>query len=153
MTASLPTVARRFTSMHRRSSSSKHWVANSSMCILRKLVAFLIVLSTCAGAEQLVVNTWPFTNATSAAWAALQRGDAAVEAVLAGASVCERQQCDGTVGFGGSPDEQGETTLDAMVVDGVRTSAHGSLCRIMMHQSLSYRPDMPSSHNCCASAS
>ena len=27
-------------------------------------------------------------------------------------------QCDTTVGYGGSPDEDGETTLDAMVMDG-----------------------------------
>lgn len=35
-----------------------------------------------------------------------------------GCSVCEREQCDGTVGYGGSPDENGETTLDAMIMDG-----------------------------------
>ncbi|XP_077984328.1 N(4)-(Beta-N-acetylglucosaminyl)-L-asparaginase-like isoform X2 [Glandiceps talaboti] len=28
-------------------------------------------------------------------------------------------QCDGTVGYGGSPDEDGETTLDAMIMDGI----------------------------------
>lgn len=27
-------------------------------------------------------------------------------------------QCRKTVGFGGSPDESGETTLDAMIMDG-----------------------------------
>jgi len=32
--------------------------------------------------------------------------------------VCEREQCDTTVGYGGSPDENGETTLDAMIMDG-----------------------------------
>lgn len=35
-----------------------------------------------------------------------------------GCSACEEQQCDFTVGWGGSPDEQGETTLDALVMDG-----------------------------------
>ncbi len=35
-----------------------------------------------------------------------------------GCSHCEAAQCDGTVGYGGSPDEQGETTLDAMIMDG-----------------------------------
>lgn len=30
----------------------------------------------------------------------------------------EEEQCDRTVGFGGSPDENGETTLDAMIMDG-----------------------------------
>ena len=42
----------------------------------------------------------------------------ALDAVVAGCSACERHQCDGTVGYGGSPDENGETTLDAMVMDG-----------------------------------
>lgn len=41
-----------------------------------------------------------------------------VDAVEAGCTVCEIDQCDGTVGYGGSPDENGETTLDAMIMDG-----------------------------------
>lgn len=32
--------------------------------------------------------------------------------------MCEREQCDGTVGYGGSPDENGESTLDALIMDG-----------------------------------
>ena len=53
------------------------------------------------------------------AWKALRRKPSdAVQAVVAGCSQCERDQCDGTVGFGGSPDEKGETTLDAMIMDG-----------------------------------
>jgi isoaspartyl peptidase/L-asparaginase-like protein (Ntn-hydrolase superfamily) len=42
----------------------------------------------------------------------------ALDAVQKGCSTCEDEQCDGTVGFGGSPDEHGETTLDAMIMDG-----------------------------------
>lgn len=41
---------------------------------------------------------------------------------LQGCSVCEEQQCDFTVGYGGSPDEAGHTTLDAMLMDGVNQS-------------------------------
>lgn len=45
---------------------------------------------------------------------------------MKGCTKCEELQCDGTVGFGGSPDETGETTLDAMVMDGV-TMAVGAV--------------------------
>lgn len=40
-------------------------------------------------------------------------------ALLQGCGECERLQCDFTVGYGGSPDEEGETTLDALIMDGV----------------------------------
>ncbi|KAK4318634.1 hypothetical protein Pmani_010381 [Petrolisthes manimaculis] len=67
----------------------------------------------------LVINTWSFTNATEKAWDILfnKRGSA-LDAVEQGCTVCEVEQCDGTVGYGGSPDENGETTLDAMIMDG-----------------------------------
>jgi len=42
----------------------------------------------------------------------------AIDAVVAGCTVCELEQCDGTVGYGGSPDENGETSLDALIIDG-----------------------------------
>ncbi|CAI4214691.1 unnamed protein product [Parascedosporium putredinis] len=68
-----------------------------------------------------VINTWggPFTVATDAAYASLLLPDAsALDAVEVGCSACERDRCDGTVGYGGSPDEACETTLDAMIMDG-----------------------------------
>ena len=46
---------------------------------------------------------------------------AAPSCLSKGCARCEKDQCDLTVGFGGSPDETGETTLDAMIMDGVRT--------------------------------
>lgn len=87
----------------------------------------------------LVINTWNFLEANRQgmfyylyysdishtnvgmflAWVALvEHNGSALDAVVAGCSACERLQCDGTVGFGGSPDENGETTLDAMLMDG-----------------------------------
>ncbi|XP_055631263.1 N(4)-(Beta-N-acetylglucosaminyl)-L-asparaginase-like [Toxorhynchites rutilus septentrionalis] len=67
----------------------------------------------------LVVNTWGFQNATLKAYHSLIFDKlSAIDALIEGCSVCEREQCDGTVGYGGSPDENGETTLDAMVMDG-----------------------------------
>ncbi|CAI5531244.1 unnamed protein product [Closterium sp. Naga37s-1] len=66
----------------------------------------------------MVVNVWPFLEANSRAWEVLTRGGSALDAVVEGCNVCEVLQCDGSVGYGGSPDEKGETTLDAMVMDG-----------------------------------
>ncbi|VDK70421.1 unnamed protein product [Litomosoides sigmodontis] len=55
-----------------------------------------------------------------------------MESLLEGLTACERSQCDGTVGFGGSPDEKGETRLDALVYDGLNheMGAVGSLPNI-----------------------
>lgn len=66
----------------------------------------------------MVVNTWDVTEATHAAWHVLKKGGAALDAVERGCTACEEAQCRGTVGFGGSPDENGETTLDAMIMNG-----------------------------------
>lgn len=69
----------------------------------------------------VVVSTWPFREAVRAAWrvvSASEGGGSAIDAVVAGCSACEELRCDGTVGPGGSPDENGETTLDALVMNG-----------------------------------
>ncbi|XP_037941395.1 putative N(4)-(beta-N-acetylglucosaminyl)-L-asparaginase GD10667 [Teleopsis dalmanni] len=66
----------------------------------------------------LVINTWAFEEANIAAWEALQNTGRPIDAVIAGCGKCEELQCHGTVGYGGSPDENGETTLDAMLMDG-----------------------------------
>ncbi|ESO03549.1 hypothetical protein HELRODRAFT_79843 [Helobdella robusta] len=67
----------------------------------------------------LVISTWNFDQATKAAWEFLTKlGKSSVDAVVAGCSKCEIDRCDGSVGEGGSPDENGESTLDALVMDG-----------------------------------
>lgn len=66
----------------------------------------------------IVLNTWPFTEATQAAWNVGEGGGRALDAVHAACRSCEVAQCDGTVGYGGSPDEEGSTSLDAMIMDG-----------------------------------
>ena len=98
------------------------------------------VLLGCAGlvsaapkvASVLAINTWPWTNATASAFETLAQGRTAVDAVEAGCSACERLQCDGTVGFGGSPGSDGEVTLDAMIMDGATSDlgAVGCLRRV-----------------------
>ncbi|KAK3313179.1 nucleophile aminohydrolase [Apodospora peruviana] len=83
-----------------------------------------------------VINTWagPFTAATDAAYLSLlsKADSSAINAVELGCATCERNQCDGTVGFGGSPDEDCETTLDAMIMDGtsMKSGAVAGLRRI-----------------------
>ena len=66
----------------------------------------------------IVVNTWPWPNATDAGWASLLSTSSPLDAVEHGCTQCEVDQCDGSVGFGNHPDENGETTLDAMIMDG-----------------------------------
>lgn len=81
----------------------------------------------------VVINTWPFTNATAEAWHVISSDKgSALDAVESGCTVCEMEQCDGTVGFGGSPNEDGETTLDAMIMNGVThdVGAVGCLKRV-----------------------
>jgi N4-(beta-N-acetylglucosaminyl)-L-asparaginase len=77
----------------------------------------------------IVMNTWPFGVPCDYAWNVLKTTDDSLSAVMAGCSKCEELQCDGTVGFGGSPDEQGETTLDAMIMDG-KTHDAGSVASL-----------------------
>jgi len=53
------------------------------------------------------------------AWHVLSKeGGTAVNAVVAAGTRCEEEPCASFVGFGGSPDEHGETALDAMIMDG-----------------------------------
>ncbi|EDW74947.2 uncharacterized protein Dwil_GK15948 [Drosophila willistoni] len=70
----------------------------------------------------MVINTWNFTKANSHAWRILNRTPGGLgqtrNAVVEGCNRCEKLQCDLAVGLGGSPDEAGDTTLDAMIMDG-----------------------------------
>ncbi|XP_043560809.1 N(4)-(Beta-N-acetylglucosaminyl)-L-asparaginase-like isoform X1 [Chiloscyllium plagiosum] len=73
----------------------------------------------------LAVTTWPYHSAVQTAWNTLQSGGSALDAVEDGCSRCEIDQCRGTVGYGGNPDEHGETTLDAMIMNGDTMEAGG----------------------------
>lgn len=88
-------------------------------CVCLSLLTTLVMVVSGGGEKSvpIVITTWNFTNATTKAWEVIQ-GGSALDAVEEGCSVCEREQCDGTVGYGGSPDGNGETTLDAMMMDG-----------------------------------
>ena len=60
------------------------------------------------GTWPVVITTWGFKNATESAWQVLQNNGTALDAIEQGCLTCEREQCDHTVGYGGSPDENGE---------------------------------------------
>jgi N4-(beta-N-acetylglucosaminyl)-L-asparaginase len=70
----------------------------------------------------LVINTWGWPAPTERAWAVLQSAGGSesgvVDAVVEGCAVAERDLVIDSVGYGNHPDESGETTLDAMVIDG-----------------------------------
>ncbi|KAJ8986093.1 hypothetical protein NQ317_003388 [Molorchus minor] len=91
---------------------------------MRKQIIFIfyIGINICYAGIPLVVNTWNFRHATQGAWEVLKggtdEGDNALDALTLGCQVCQDEQCDNTVGYGGSPDENGETTLDALIFDG-----------------------------------
>eukprot|EP00755_Sulcionema_specki_P003800 Sspe_Gene.28497::Locus_12971_Transcript_1_2_Confidence_0.400_Length_1758::g.28497::m.28497/K01444/AGA, aspG; N4-(beta-N-acetylglucosaminyl)-L-asparaginase len=76
-----------------------------------------------------VINTWGFTSATEKAWHIVRHGGDGLDAVEEGCHVCEVERCDGTVGWGGSEDTNGETTLDAMIMDG-RTMDIGAVAAL-----------------------
>ncbi|KAI4463469.1 l-asparaginase [Holotrichia oblita] len=84
-------------------------------------VSWILLYRSCLG--RLVINTWRFPEAADAAWSTLLNTNDAVDALEAGCSYCEAAQCGLTVGFGGSPDESGETTLDSLIFYGKTMNA------------------------------
>ncbi|KHJ99984.1 asparaginase [Oesophagostomum dentatum] len=100
---------------------------------MRLILFVTVLLPACDGLKPVVVSTWAsndFQLANRNALAAINGGR--MFALVEGLSTCERLQCDTTVGYGGSPDENGETTLDALVIDGngIRMGAVANLHRI-----------------------
>ncbi|KAK4796019.1 hypothetical protein SAY86_028345 [Trapa natans] len=96
------------------------------MAILHPLLLAFLLLFQANGNEgnnsgrfPVVISTWPFEEAVRAAWLAVDGGSSAIDAVVEGCSACEELRCDGTVGPGGSPDENGESTIDALIMNGI----------------------------------
>jgi len=68
--------------------------------------------------DPLILSTWEHgLPANDAAWDVLRKGGSAMDAAEAGAKVPEADPTSTSVGFGGLPDEQGNVTLDACVMD------------------------------------
>ncbi|CCI49305.1 unnamed protein product [Albugo candida] len=107
---------------------------NTRTIILLSLAGYLLLVKGIT-----VINTWSFTDATKSAFDVLANskhhpGDVnnVLDAIVAGCNRCEIDQCDHTVGYGASPDTNGETTLDAMILDGTykQMGAVGQLRRV-----------------------
>ncbi|KAL7914228.1 nucleophile aminohydrolase [Trichoderma velutinum] len=98
---------------------------SSSITTALTILALTLPTNAILSSPPLVINTWsgPFTAATNAAFLALTNSSTALDAVQAGCQACQSKQCDNTVGFGGSPDESCETTLDALIMDGQTLNA------------------------------
>lgn len=64
---------------------------------------------------RVVINTW-WPGPTDAAYSALAGRMSALDSAIAGAINAEKNMYDHTVGPDGSPDTNGETTLDALIV-------------------------------------
>ena len=78
-------------------------------------------------AEPTVISTWNFgVAANAAAWAVLEKGGRALDAVEAGARVPEADESNQSVGYGGLPDRDGRVTLDSCVMD--ENGNAGSVC-------------------------
>ncbi|RXG24641.1 isoaspartyl peptidase/L-asparaginase family protein [Leeuwenhoekiella aequorea] len=65
----------------------------------------------------VAICTWEFTKANAVAGELLDKGYEAIDAVIAGVAVEEENIKNTTVGKGGSPDREGNVTLDACVMD------------------------------------
>jgi L-asparaginase/N4-(beta-N-acetylglucosaminyl)-L-asparaginase len=83
------------------------------------IVALLSVHSAMAQTNKpVVVSTWKFgLQANEAAWKVLSKGGRALDAVEQGVRVTEADPGNGSVGIGGTPDENGRVTLDACIMD------------------------------------
>ena len=77
--------------------------------------------------SHIVVSTWRFGLASNQpAWKILKSGGSALDAVVRGVEVAERDPAIKSVGFGGYPNAEGEVEVDAAVMDG-RTLGYGAV--------------------------
>ncbi|MDP6037919.1 MAG: N(4)-(beta-N-acetylglucosaminyl)-L-asparaginase, partial [Candidatus Latescibacteria bacterium] len=75
----------------------------------------------------IVVSTWRFgLSANQPAWEILKNRGTALDAVVQGVEVAERDPDVKSVGYGGYPNAEGEVEVDAAVVDG-RTLGYGAV--------------------------
>ena len=77
--------------------------------------------------SEIVVSTWAFgERANVPGWEILKTAGSALDAVVAGVSVAEKDPEVKSVGYGGYPNADGEVEVDAAVMDG-RNLGYGSV--------------------------
>ncbi|XP_047126308.1 N(4)-(Beta-N-acetylglucosaminyl)-L-asparaginase isoform X1 [Hydra vulgaris] len=97
-----------------------------------QLIILLYYFSMVSMSKPIVINTWPWKNPTLGAWEVLKSNGSLLDAVVKGCTIAEEDRSITTVGWGGSPAENGETALDALLMDGPthNVGAVGSLKRV-----------------------
>ena len=82
-----------------------------------------------AKAVPAVLSTWAFgKKANAAAWEILAKGGSSLDAVEKGINDAELDPSNDSVGYGGLPNEDGEVTLDAVLMHGPRHAAGAVGC-------------------------
>lgn len=88
-----------------------------------KVLIFLLIVTVVSSLPSssslpIVINTWSesFSKAGKLAYDTLVNSSSVLDAVVAGCRLCQEEQCDHSVGWGGSPDESGDTTLDGTLL-------------------------------------
>ena len=84
--------------------------------LFKYAIALSAIAAASAASFPVVINTW-FANANNLTFSMLQAGYTALDSVEMGCTLCEDEQCDGTVGYGGSVDAYGDVSLDALIMD------------------------------------
>ena len=100
---------------------------------LSVLSVSLVLLPICSSSNEyftpFVLCTWDYPEAVKEAWKQVSYEEhTALDGVEHGINVCELTQCRGSVGFGNHPDENGEPTLDALIMDGPSHNAGAVGC-------------------------
>lgn len=85
------------------------------MRLFLPLIAYISSWQLVQGGLPLIINSWDFPKATTKAWLVLEETGSPLDALVEGINQAERDPHVFQVGYGGGPDENGETSLETMV--------------------------------------
>lgn len=103
--------------MKRRSFLNKITLAGTLASVWPKRIFAKEYASKQTSQGPIAICTWNFEKANAAAGKALISGQDALDAAILATQVEEENPFNTTVGFGGTPDREGNVTLDACVMD------------------------------------